>query len=258
MFGSVPKVLWQRSIAADDSNRIQLACNLLVLEGEGRRVLVDVGMGRKWSEKEVSIYSIEYLDELPLHQVVPKVTDLILTHLHFDHAGGISYRDADGEIHAAFPEARVILSQKNLHHAQHTGVREKASYLTENIIPATSGQLLLTEDGAQPMAHIKMWQSNGHTHGLQCVIIGEGAGAIAYPSDLIPTAHHLSVPYVMGYDLCAETSMREKDEFLKRAVAEEWRVVFEHDADTPCATLAFDDRGRPVIREKIELPRWVS
>jgi len=256
MFGSVPKVLWHKLLPADESNRIQLACNLLVLDGGGRRVLVDVGMGRKWSEKEVGIYAVEYLDSRALHEAVPGVTDLVLTHLHFDHAGGISFRDAAGVVQAAFPQAMIYLSKANLEHARHPNLRERASYLAENLEPAIAGKLTLTEDGAEILPQIKTMQSNGHTHGLQILLIGEGKGAIAYPSDLIPTSRHLAVPYVMSYDLCAETSMREKDLFLKRAVAEEWRVVFEHDADTPCATLTFDERGRAVIRERVELPRW--
>ncbi len=250
MFGSVPKSLWARRIAADDNNRIQLTCRVMVIEtqveAQNRKFLVDVGMGRKWSEKERAIYEIEHLATKPLHELVSDVTGVILTHMHFDHAGGVSYRDRDG-LHLSFPNAVHFLSERNWSHAQHPGVRERASYLKDNIEPLKDAKLVLTNDGEEVLPGISLHRSEGHTHGLQMVKVSgvtpSGTATLFYPADLIPTAHHISTPYVMGYDLCAETSMSEKERYLTQAVAENWILVFEHDADTPACRVGQDEKG---------------
>ena len=256
MFGSVPKVLWSRKIAADEQNRIQLACRVLVVEGQGERILVDVGMGRKWSEKEVGIFAIEYGLAGQIHEVVPDVTAVVLTHMHFDHAGGVSYRDKADNLKLAFPKARHFLQRANYEIARHPGLRYRASNMKENIEPLSEAQRTLTSDGERILPGVSVHVSNGHTQGLQWVLIDTGVDRFVYPADLMPTSHHLGIPWVMGYDLCAETAMREKEQFIRRAVDENWIIVFEHDPVVAAARIAYDAKGTPVMAEQVTLPEW--
>ena len=253
MFGSVPKVLWERVITPDEKNRIPLACRLLLLKSSERTFLVDVGCGDKWSEKEKGIFAFESQLDAPLSEVLSGVTDVIITHLHFDHAGGISVRGEDGELRLSFPDARVYVSKKNYEHAKSPGVREKASYLSDNISVLETADLRLTEDGEEIVPGLSVHQANGHTHGLQWPKLTGDQGTIVFPSDLMPTAHHVPVAWVMGYDLSAETAMAEKQEFLARAEQETWMVVFEHDRQTAAGTIGRDERGRYKLKSAISL-----
>lgn len=240
MFGSVPKPLWSKSIAADDRNRIPLSCRVLVLRDGQRTILVDCGVGRIFSDKLRDIYAVD--NRASLEQLAP--TDIILTHLHFDHAGGITRLDVNGKPQLAFPSAEIHLQRKNLEHARAPGPRERASYLPEVVEPLAGAKLRLVDGAGEILPGIEVRVANGHTHGLQCVLIRDGKECLAFPSDLVPTAHHVPIPYVMGYDLCAETTMREKKEFLLEAVRENWTVVFEHDRDTPAGKIASADGER--------------
>ncbi len=248
MFGSVPKTLWSKVIDADEKNRIPLVCRGLLLKGHGRTVLVDVGCGTKWSEKERAIYAIENL--LTAEQVktaAGEVTDLILTHLHFDHAAGATDFDADGVSQLRFPDANIFVQNANWQNARNPGPREKASYLAHSIDPLEKGKLNLVEDGATILPEISVHIVNGHTKGMQWVKIGSGDNVVVFAADLIPTSHHIPVPYVMGYDLCAETSMKEKERFLKDAVNGKWQIVFEHDSKVPSGRVTQDARGAFVL-----------
>ena len=254
MFGAVPRTLWQRHIEPDQKNRIPLTCRLLLLRNATQTILVDVGCGINWNEKLRDIFAIENLLASSLSEACGNVTDIVLTHLHFDHAAGISYRNSSNNLTLSFPDANVFVSDVNWNHARNPGVRERASYLPDTLVPLESAKLKLTQHAEEILPSVKVELVNGHTHGLQWLLIGEGSDALAYPADLIPTAHHIPVPYVMGYDLCAETSMREKEHFLDRAVRENWTVVFEHDRDTPAARIIKDDKGRYSKGETVEIP----
>lgn len=253
MFGVVPKTLWNKLIPADEKNRITLACRLLVLRGHGRVILIDTGCGRKWDDKGKEMYAIEHLHQKHLHELVPDVTDLVLTHLHFDHGGGVSWRDNAGALQLSFPNARVFLQEGHWKHANNPGLRERASYLKDNLEPLKKAKLTFTNSGDEILPQIKVFSVSGHTKCLQWVLIGDGKDALAYVADLIPTSHHVPVPYVMGYDLCAETSMDEKAKFLEQAAKEQWLVVFEHDVDTPAARIQKDDKGRFTVGEKVRI-----
>lgn len=229
MFGSVPKTLWSRLIPSDEKNRIQLCCRVLVVEDGANRILIDFGMGRKWKEKEREIFSIESGSNASFHELIGTPTHILLTHLHFDHNGGITSHDESGNPTLTFPSAKVIVSKRNLEHARKPGIRERASYLAENIEPLLSADLALTEDGDEVLPGITVHQFHGHTPGLQGIRISDGGKSLWYPSDVIPTANHIQVPYVMGYDLCAQTSMEEKHRLLEQIVADRSMIVFEHD-----------------------------
>lgn len=253
MFGSVPKTLWERAIAADDRNRIPMACRVLLIKSAERTFLVDVGCGDKWTQKERDIFAISSVLDKRLEDSVSGVTDIVITHLHFDHAGGISRKNSSGELELCFPDAAVHCSRKNFEHAQSPGIRERASYLKDNIAILEAAKLHLTEDGQELAPGLTLHQADGHTPGLQWVKVSSAGETCAFPSDLMPTAHHVPLPWVMGYDLCAQTSMSEKAEFLEVAAEEGWTVIFEHDRDTEAGIIGRDERGRYSLKSAISL-----
>lgn len=244
MFGSVPRQIWQKQIVPDEKNRIPLVCRLLLIESDNRTFLVDIGLGSKWQEKEKDIFAIENLLSTNLSIKFPKVTDIILTHLHFDHAGGLSYFDENSELKLTFPNARYYLQRTNFELAQNPGVRERASYLKDNLLPLKNANLHLLDGNSEIIPGLQVEVSNGHTKGLQWVLLGEGGEAtVAYPSDLIPTSCHVPLPFVMGYDMCAETTIEEKRQLLDRAEKNNWIVIFEHDPHISAARIKKSEKG---------------
>jgi glyoxylase-like metal-dependent hydrolase (beta-lactamase superfamily II) len=248
MFGSVPKALWAPQAPPDEENRILLATRSLVVEWEDRKMLVDVGCGDKWTEKQRSIFRIENKPYMP----VAGITDVLLTHLHFDHGGGVS-RYFQGDLKLSYPEARHYVSADNYRNATSPNIRERASYLPENVQILEQAHLQLTQTGQEIWPGLTLHQADGHTRGLQWVELADGGTTLAFPADLMPTSKHLPVTYVMGYDICADQSMREKQAFLDSAIAEEWIVVFEHDPEVSAGKISLDDRGKPFLAETIHL-----
>ncbi|RIL05009.1 MAG: MBL fold metallo-hydrolase [Proteobacteria bacterium] len=230
MFGSVPKNLWAKRIQADDENCIALATRCLLIRDNKRTILVDCGMGEKWSDKSRQIYAIHSNTPEQAGIDPSQITDLILTHLHFDHAGGVTrYKKGTHEPELVFPQAKVFLQALNWENARHPNFKERASYLAENVEPLAKADLNLVSGTMEVLPNIWVHQVNGHTRGQQWVEIRNGAESIVYPTDLIPTSHHVPLAYHMGYDICAETLLKEKDEFLSQAVSRRWIVVCEHD-----------------------------
>lgn len=244
MFGSVPKNLWAGLAPPDEQNRILLATRSLVVEDGDRKMVVDLGCGDKWSDKLRSIYAIDGHGGR-----LNGVTDVLLTHLHFDHAGGVS-RLVGASVEPSYPDAVHYVSKSNIENARHPHLRERASYLPEDVVVLDRVELRTTSDGEEVWAGVTVHQSNGHTRGLQWVRVSGGGVTVAYPADLIPTSKHLPLPFVMGYDMCAETQVAEKESFLKQAIEEGWIVVFEHDPEVAAARLGLDDRGRPTVIER--------
>uniref|UniRef100_A0A832I431 MBL fold metallo-hydrolase n=1 Tax=Eiseniibacteriota bacterium TaxID=2212470 RepID=A0A832I431_UNCEI len=235
MFGSVPKPLWSRTHPADERNRIELAMRCLLLEGHGRRVLVDVGVGDKFPPKLVDIYRIEHdrhtlAGSLAAAGLAPgDITDVVLTHLHFDHAGGATRREGERLV-PAFPRARYWVQARNLENARRPNPRERASYMAENFEPLAEAGVLGTWDGAgSPWPGVEIIPAHGHTRGQQLVRVSGGGAAVTFVADLIPTAAHVRIPFVMGYDVAAIETMEEKRALLARAVAEGGWICLEHD-----------------------------
>lgn len=249
MFGSVPRTIWSKAAPPDADNRILLATRSLVIEDGDRTMLVDVGCGDKWNEKARSIFGISDGPYVPVHGVM----DVLLTHLHFDHAGGVSRISSNSmAVEPCYPDARHFVSAVNLENAKHPNMRERASYLPENVDVFDQVDLQLVRADQEVWPGITVHQSDGHTRGLLWVRVSDGDQTVAFPADLIPTASHLPIPYVMGYDICAEQAMKEKESFLNQAIEESWIVVFEHDPTIATARLTRDERGRPQIAEQIE------
>jgi glyoxylase-like metal-dependent hydrolase (beta-lactamase superfamily II) len=250
MFGVVPRTLWQKENPPDEKNRITMSLNTLLLVGDGKIVLVDTGVGDKFTDKFREIYAIDYSEHslvksLLQHNIQPEnVTDVILTHLHFDHVGGSTYYDNDGNLKLQFPNATHYVQKKQLEWAQKGFAKDRASYLSENIQPLIdSGQLKVISGAAELFKDVELILSDGHTVAQQLVLIRGNGKNLLYAADLIPMTAHIPLPWVMAYDLYPVTSIQEKEDILKKALAENWMVFFEHDPRTYCGTVEEGDRG---------------
>ena len=258
MFGIVPKTIWSRLNPADDENRIDLALRTLLITGNKRNILVDNGIGTKFSEKYTKIYKIDHskynLDSsLKKFNLETKdITDVILTHLHFDHAGGSTYRE-DGELKLTFPNATYYVQKANYEWALTPNDKERGSYLKENFAPVLEkGKLQLVEGKFELIPHIDVIISNGHTVGLQLVRISDEKNTLVYCADLIPTTSHIKLSYIMGYDIEPLKIIQEKKELLSTACSDGWILFFEHDIITEAAKVKKTEKGFEV-REKVTL-----
>ena len=255
MFGPVPKNLWSKRIAADDENCIPMAARSLLLRGNGKVIIVDSGCGEKWDEKRSRIFSIQNTPTSALPFRSDEITDVVLTHLHFDHAGGMTRwkSGSTNESELVYPRATVHLQRENFENGSHPSIREQASYLPENILPLRTGKLNLVDGSCEVLPGLWVHRVDGHTSGLQWVELRDGASSILFPSDLIPTSHHLPIPFTMGYDLCAATGMKERAGFLDYAKGRDSIVIFQHDPTLAAATIAFPERGHPCVGTQISL-----
>lgn len=244
MFGVVPKTLWQRSIEPDDLNRIPLACNCLLLRREERIILIDSGMGDKWNEKLRDIYCTE---EFPTPTIVESlaklgiqpeaVTDVIVTHLHFDHSGGLTRAKPDGSLEPTFLQARHWIQSQHLDWALKPSEKDRGSFPLENIEPIVQADLFCLTRGTEELfTGLSVHLLNGHTKAMQAVLI-DGDRPLFYPADLVPTTAHLHLPYIMAYDNHPLQTLEEKKFFLDQAVEHDWLLSFEHDADINLASI---------------------
>lgn len=256
MYGIVPKPLWSRVSEPDERNRILLAMRCLLIRGEGRTVLVDAGVGTKYDDKFADIYGIDQsehdlLSSLAALGVRPEeVTDVILTHLHFDHAGGATRREGDEAV-PTFPEATVHVQRGHWEWALAAGPKESGSFLDENMQPLEkAGVLELREGGGELFPGVELVIARGHTHDQQLVKIDGPEGTLLYAADLLPTSHHLRPAWTMGYDVRPLETIDEKARLLERAVEEEWALFFEHDPEVQVANVRNGKRGVETYAER--------
>ena len=257
MFGTVPKVVWNKLYPADEENQILMATNCLLIRGEaeGKKhvILVDNGNGDKESDDFMARFKFEgrcVLDAgLAKHGVKPEdITLCILTHLHFDHAGGSTRLDAEGRTVPSFPNARYVVQAKDLSDAKHPHLRVKASYLPQNWEPLEAAGLLDTVDGtAQILPGIDLRPAPGHIEGLQNVVVEGGGRRLVYLADLIPTARHIQPAWCMGYDLDVVTCVNERQKLLDEVTGTGAICIFEHDPDIPAGTVGRDAKGRYAV-----------
>ena len=241
MFGSVPKTIWSKAHPADDRNRIRLAMRCLLLEGQGRRILVDDGVGEKLSTKLADIYGVDHSEHTlerslaALGLGVADVTDVVLTHLHFDHAGGSTALQG-GTLVPRLPRALYHVQRRNWENAQRPNPRERASYLPENFAPLETAGVLRLWDGARmPWPGVEIVTAEGHTRGQQLLRISGREGVLYFVADLVPTQSHVRIPFVMGYDVAAIETMDEKRALLARASGEGAWICLEHDPEVALA-----------------------
>jgi len=254
MFGVVPKPLWERRIAADERNRIQLGMRCLLIEHPSGLVLVDSGAGNKENAKFHDIYAVENAgangrtaleDGLAQLGVSPEqIAFLISTHLHFDHAGGNTFIDEAGVVRPTFPRARYFVQRGEYEFATHPNERTAASYFDRNYAPTLeSGQLELLEGESEIVDGIGVMVTAGHTPYHQSIVIRSAGETAIFLGDLVPTHAHLPLPWIMGYDVEPLVTLESKRGLLKRVEQGEWTVIFEHDAVVPWGRVQFDGKA---------------
>lgn len=243
MFGVVPRALWERKSPPDDQNRIRMTMRPLVVKGE-RTLLIDAGMGDKESDRFYEIYAADrsrHLDHaLAEAGIAPDDIDIVLaTHLHFDHAGGFTVRDASGRIRPRFPRARYVIRRGEWDDATRPHERNRASYLPDNFLPlADAGVVDLIDGDDEVMPGVRVQRTGGHTMHHQIVWIESGSERAVYPADIMPTAAHLPDAWIMGYDLYPMDTLAAKKAFGAGVAARETLVFFEHDPATPAAVIS--------------------
>ena len=249
MFGIIPKPLWNKNNPADKSNRIKLATRLLLLESESKKILIDTGMGDKWDEKSKGIYAIDQSQNSLLKSLLSvgvkseDITDVILTHLHFDHAGGTTVI-SDGKLAPTFPKAVYHVQKKNFEWAINPTDRDRGSYLKDNFEPLAKEGVLKLIDGQNNFDdEIHFVVVNGHTFSQQLIKISDSSNTLLYCCDLFPTYSHIRSPYIMGYDLQPLVTLQEKKYVLNKAVEENWKLFFEHDPEYAYATVKRTEKG---------------
>lgn len=251
MFGVIPKVLWEKKKPADEKNRILMTTHCLLVESGDDLVVVDTGIGEKLDAKARAIFAVpdegpRLLDRIAALGHHPEdVTHVVSTHLHFDHCGWNTRRDGDRWV-PTFPRARYWIQKDELWHARNPNPRDGASYDPRNFEPLfEAGVVEVFDEEAAPVAGIRAVRAPGHTKGMCIVLLGaEGGSSAVFLADLVPTAAHVPVPWVMGYDSFPVTTMQNKDEWLRRAAEEGWVCLFQHDPEVPAARLAEERPGR--------------
>jgi glyoxylase-like metal-dependent hydrolase (beta-lactamase superfamily II) len=255
MFGVVPKTLWSRVAPADAENRIEMVMRSMVIRGAGKTILVDAGSGGGYGDKWTKIYAFE--NNTPMQEglkslnLTPQdITDVIITHLHFDHGGGAAYPDGD-EWRLTFPQATHHVQRLQWEHALDPNPRDRASYFRERI--EILEPALEIHDGEWTLAPgIDVLAFHGHTPGQHLPKVAGDDKTVFYCGDLVPMAAHLPTPYVMAYDLQPELSMVEKSLILKVAVAESWVLFFEHDPHIEACRVVESD-GRFSIGDRVDV-----
>lgn len=253
MFGVVPKPLWSRRTSADERNRIPLAMRCLLVERGERRTLIDCGLGNKEDAKFREIYDVRnegrptrLEDELGALGVEPGSIDVVVaTHLHFDHFGGATRRNAGGEIVPSFPNARHVIRRGEYDYAHWENERIRASYLPENYEPLVeTGMVDFVDSDVEVAPGIHVLRTPGHTHHHQSVLVEVGEERICFLADLVPTSAHLPLPWIMGYDVEPLVTLESKRRVLARAAREGWLLVFEHDPRVACGRAVPPQEGR--------------
>lgn len=249
MFGVVPKALWEKTNPPDEKNRIELAARALLLVGGGKKILIDVGNGSKYDEKLRSIFKIDssqynLTSSLKKFNITPSdITDVILTHLHFDHAGGSTYREG-AEVKPTFPKAKYYVQREHWRAATNPTERDRASFMSEDFVPLQFHSVLeYTEGEGEILPGVSVRLVHGHTPALQCPLITDGTTTVFYCADLIPTTSHIALPWIMAYDLRPLITLEEKKTILNQAVDESWIIFFEHDPHVEAARVIRTEKG---------------
>jgi glyoxylase-like metal-dependent hydrolase (beta-lactamase superfamily II) len=254
MFGVVPKSIWNKLNSADENNLCDWSMRCLLIEDGNRLILIDNGIGNKQDEKFFAHYYLHGDDSLQKSLAnagfsSDDITDVVLTHLHFDHCGGSIIRENDALL-PAFKNATYWSNERHWNWATQPNDREKASFLKENILPIQeSGRLkfIPVEEGYEVFENIRIRFVNGHTDAMMLPQINYKGRTIVFMADLLPSVAHIPLPYVMAYDMFPLTTINEKKSFLKEALENDYVLFFEHDRQTACCTLQQTERG---IRQK--------
>jgi len=247
MFGVVPKVFWEKHHPADEMNRIDLDLRCLLAEDGNRRILVDTGIGDRWDEKKTGVFAIERRPNQLVAELAEagitreSITDVVLTHLHFDHAGG-TFREGDRGLEPVFPQAKHWVQKRHWEWAHDPSERDRASFRLEDFKLLEDNDALVLVDGqVEILPGVRVTPISGHTPGQQMVEFVTGKGTVVFCADLLPFLSQVHVPWIMGFDLNPLLTVTEKKQFLTRAVEEEFILVFEHDTRFEAATVKFEE-----------------
>ncbi len=257
LFSVVPKVMWERKYPTVQDNLCPVGNRCLLLRDEKRVLIVDTGIGTKYDQKSLDFhgvfgdYSLE--SSLQKHGLTPNdVTDVVLTHLHFDHCGGATYYNENGEAVPTFPNAKYWVTPEQWANYLNPNVREADSYFPENMMPIYErGMLHFVTPKTTFFPELSFEVSNGHSIGLLVPIIKHKGKTLAFTGDMIPNTGNIPLKWLASYDIEPLKSLVEKEVFLQKAVAEDYILVFQHDFYTECATLK-EVKGRIKLAEKLE------
>jgi glyoxylase-like metal-dependent hydrolase (beta-lactamase superfamily II) len=262
MFGVVPKSIWNKMIPADENNLCSWTMRCLLVDTGEKVILIDTGLGDKQDERFFSHYFLHgeatLMSSLQKAGYTPEsITDVLITHFHFDHVGGAVKKDAEGHLSPAFPNARYWTTLRHYNWAYTPNARERASFLKENFVPLLDAKVLHfipEEQGHAWDSNINIRLSYGHTESMMMPEIKVNDHVtIVYAADLIPSAHHVGLSYIMGYDIRPLVTLEEKTAFLTDVALKGYYLFLEHDKDTECITVRLDAKGRPEVDKKLSL-----
>lgn len=254
MFGVVPRNLWSQTCPPDDQNRIRMNMNCLFIEGRGERILIDTGIGDKWSEKHRAMYGIDRKRSFneSLREIAgvdsKDISIVINSHLHFDHAGGNTNFEASGQAVPAFPNARYFVSRAEYEHAESPSERDRASYSPDNWRPLKeTGQLELQEAEYEVVPGLRMETHAGHNRSMQCARLEQDGKTLFGFADLVPMRAHVPFAWIMGFDLYPVETLEAKKKLIPQAAREDWMCLFYHDPEEPFGRVVKDkDKFRAV------------
>ncbi len=249
MFGIIPKPLWSKYNPADEQNRVTLHARNLLLLSDSRKILIDTGIGSDWDEKFIRNYRLDQTEStmsnsLNKLSIKPdEITDVLLTHLHFDHTGGSTYLK-DGNWIPTFPNAKYYVQKKHFEWALNPTDRDRGSFIQNRFLPLHKEGLLNFIDGDVSFDdEIEFLTINGHTSFQQMIKVHDSSNTVLFCGDLFPFISHIPIPYVMGYDLQPLVTVQEKKKILPIAIEQNWKLFFEHDPEVIMATVAESQRG---------------
>ncbi|MCX7943821.1 MAG: MBL fold metallo-hydrolase [Deltaproteobacteria bacterium] len=256
MFGIVPKPLWSKLYPADEMNRIEMAGRIFIVKHRDRNIIIETGMGEKFNEKFKNIYNIRVynLSELlKIHGLTEElITDVIISHLHFDHAGGLSKREGNNIV-PVYPNAKVYVQRVQFENAWNPSIKDRGSYVRDDFEFLFKYENLVLIDGEYELMNgFKIKPVNGHSPGMQTVYINTGENDFIFTADLVPTARHIRIPYVMAYDLNPLQTISEKISLLEDAVRRQAILLFPHDIFTSAARV-IKNNGDFEIMEEVTL-----
>jgi glyoxylase-like metal-dependent hydrolase (beta-lactamase superfamily II) len=255
MFGVVPKALWSRKTAADDLNRITMSMRPLLVRSDSGTMLIDAGLGDKETSRFYTLYGADrgrtLDDALAEAGVAPEDIDIVLaSHLHFDHAGGFTTRDASGVVRPRFPKARYVIRRGEWNDATHPHERNRASYLADNFLPlAEAGVIDFIDEDQSIVPGVRVQRTGGHTMHHQIVWIESGQERAVFLADLMPTSAHLPDPWIMGYDLYPMDTLFAKQAFAREVARRDTLIFFEHDPAVPAAYIT-EEQGKLGLRSR--------
>ena len=243
MFGIIPKPVWEKKVSADELNRVNMVTRSLLLVSDEKKILIDTGNGTKWEEKYKQIYDIN-TDQYNIEKSLGKygfsseqITDVICTHMHFDHIGG-NTKIKSGEVVPTFPNAKYWISEENWNLANHPSQKDAGSFIEHDWKVLAENQMIEIIDGREPFIEgIETIVTHGHTPGLLHPIVSDGSNKLFYGADIFPMVAHIPIPWVMAYDVQPVVTMEEKQKLLQKMEREDWILFFEHDPHIQACTV---------------------